>query len=145
MPGRPAEQLEHGPIKCRKIVRLAAADQISFLDHLLVNPLRSGVAEISFQGRPGCDAPPARMAGFDNGPWTMTNRGHRFVRVKKGLHKGHGLRLYAQLVGIDDSAGQQQRIEIVRLRLVERLIDTDLFAPLFEFPTPDLPELCAVL
>jgi hypothetical protein len=48
----------------------------------------------------------------------MADGRHRLACVEERFHELDRLRLYPQLVGIDDPARQQQRVEVLRLGIV---------------------------
>src|SRR5205085_9411524 len=133
---RPAEQLDHGAIECRYIIGLSAGNQVAFGHHLLVHPLGSCIAKICLERRPRRDSFSSRRSSFNDRPRPMTDRGHRLSGVKEGFHELHSLWFNSEPVRIDDSAGQQQRVEVIWIRPVESHIDGELIAPLRKIPTP---------
>ena len=81
---------------------------------------------------------PAHATGFDQRPGSMADHAHGLARVDEGFDEGDGLGLHAQRIGIDDTARQYQRVVILRVRIIECLVDLDfsspfLFAPAVHF------------
>ena len=64
----------------------------------------------------------------------MADRGDRLARVEEGLDELDGLRLHAQLVGVGDAAGQQQRVEVLRVGLRERHVNLELVSLVVVIP-----------
>jgi hypothetical protein len=68
----------------------------------------------------------------------VTDRRHRLAGIEERLHKLDRLRLHPELVGIDNSARQQQRVVIIRPRFVEGRVHREFLPPICEDPTADL-------
>jgi hypothetical protein len=64
----------------------------------------------------------------------VADRRHRLAGIEECFGERDGLGLHPQRIGIEDTARQQQRVEILRLGLVERQIDRQLLAPIGEVP-----------
>ena len=82
-------------------------------------------------------AAPASM--IVQGPWHIAATG--FLAVEERLYEGYCLCVHSECVRIHHPAGQQQRIQIIRLDRIDRDVHSHCFAPLlvvpaFNFATP---------
>src|SRR3954466_6046066 len=64
----------------------------------------------------------------------MTDSSHRFSFIKEGAHELHSLLDPAQLVRIQHATRQEERVEIGRVRVVERDVHGESFTPLCMAP-----------
>ena len=130
--------LDHLAIKRREIIRLAAGHQ-SVIDHdFTIDPFRAGVFQVGLNRLVAGHLAPFDDAGVDQRPWAMANRGDGLAGVEECADEVERLRVAAKLVRIHHAAGQNQRIEVVRICLGEREIDGELIPPLGVLPTFDL-------
>ena len=60
--------------------------------------------------------------------WAVANRRHRLARLREVTDQLYGPLIHPQLVGIADPAGQQQRVKIIRIDLVDRQVGGDAAA-----------------
>jgi len=67
----------------------------------------------------------------------MADDRNRFSVGEEPLHELHGSRIHTQPVRIHDTAGQQERVVLVRVRLIERAVDGNLLAPFPVLPAAD--------
>src|SRR5437660_12886506 len=65
-----AEQLNHGAIEGRNVIRLTARHHVAVSHRFFIDPLGAGIAQVSLKRRPGSNAPSARSSGFNNRPWS---------------------------------------------------------------------------
>ena len=68
----------------------------------------------------------------------MADRTDRFLRLEEITHERNRLPVRAQLIRIEDAAGQYDRVVILRAHVVERVIDAHLAAFLHVLQTLDL-------
>src|ERR1700693_2889107 len=80
--------------------------------HLLVHPRPTGIPDVSLETGPRCYGPPAEGIGFDQQPGAMANRRDRLVPVHELADELHRILVRAQLVGIGNSAGKHESVEI---------------------------------
>ena len=132
-----ADLLDHFAIECRNVIRLSRRHNSAVDDDLLVHPLRARVGEIRLERWPRCDLHTAHDAGFDERPRPVADHRDALAFIEEVLHKLHGFRIHTQPVWIHDTTGQQERIVIAGLCLVERPIDDHLITPFLVFPSAD--------
>src|ERR1041385_6692789 len=105
------KKFDHLPIECGNVVRFPARNQIPIHDDFFVHPLRSGISKVGLDRRPRSYTTATRSTGFDHAPRSVTYGRHRFAGSEKRSYELHSLRLHSQLIGIDHTSGQQQRVE----------------------------------
>ena len=128
------EQLGHLRIEGGDVVGFSARDQITIDNNLLIDPVSSRVLEIGFQRWPGGHAPPSRGTCLDDGPRPVADRCHWLAGIEEGLHERDCLGVHPEEIGVHHTARQEQRVVVLRLRLIERLIHVQFITPLRELP-----------
>jgi amino acid efflux transporter len=111
--GAVGDGLEEGRVEGREVVGVAARDEVAVLHDLLVDPLRSGVAQVGLQARPARDRAAAHDVGLDERPRGVADRGHRLATGDEVADEGDGVGVGAQCIGVRDAAGQHQGVEVV--------------------------------
>ena len=134
---RTAEQADHRLVEGRDVVGLAARHEVAVHDGLLVDPLRAGFSRsVCSDGQDASRRPRAAPASMRvHGPWQIVATG--LPASKNAFANVTAVRLHPQRVGVDDTAGQEQRVEVPRPGAVERDVDRVLVAPLGELPGSD--------
>jgi hypothetical protein len=85
---------------------LASGHQVAVRDGFLIDPLCTGVAKIRLERWPRSDFPPACHARFNDRLRAMADGRHRFAGIEERFYESN-LRLHAQLVWVDHTAGKQ--------------------------------------
>src|SRR6266550_2819121 len=106
------QQLDQPGAKRRQIVGFSTCEELLVDLHLLVHPRPTGIPDISLETGPRCYGPPAEGIGFDQQPGAMTNRRDGLVEFHEFPDELHRILVRAQLVGIGNSAGKHQSVEI---------------------------------
>src|SRR5471032_3409768 len=106
--------LQQRLIEGRDIVRLAAGDQLTVDHHLLIAPLRAGVAQVDLQTGPAGHALALGHAGVDQRPRAVADRRDRLVLAREVADEAYRFLTQSQLVRIGHAARQHQRIVITR-------------------------------
>ena len=135
------KQLDHAANERGNVIRFAAGNKIAVADHFFIHPVSAGVLQVGLHRRPRGDRRPVASPASMIGPRPVADDRHRLVVLEEGLHELHRLGLHAQLVGILHASRQQQRVEVLRIRAVQLLIDRDLLAPSVWFQPLILPDL----
>ena len=111
--GAVREGLEQGGAEGREVVGVAARDEVAVLDDLLVDPFRTGVAQVGPEAGPARDGAAAHHVGLDERPRCVADRGHRLAAGDEVADERDGVRVGAQRVGVRDSTGQHEGVEVV--------------------------------
>lgn len=138
--GSLADFLDQFAIESGEVGRLAAGHDAVVRDDLFVHPICARVNEVGFNGWIGSHAAAFDCSGFDESAWAVADGANGFSGVNELANEFNGLRLDAQLVGIHDAAGQQERVVISRIGLGEGNVYFEFAAPIhvFAFPPFDL-------
>src|SRR5476649_1530251 len=113
--------LQQRLIEGRDIVGLAAGDQLTVDHHLLIAPLRAGVAQVDLQTGPAGHALALGHTGIDQRPRAVADRRDRLVLAREIADEKYRLFTQPQLVRIADTTRQQQRIVIARRGVMKAL------------------------
>src|SRR5258706_11291973 len=70
---------DHLAVEGRKVVRLAAADEVAVADDLAVLPVGAGIAHFILQRRPRGDAAAVHQSGGNEQPAAMADHRDRFA------------------------------------------------------------------
>src|SRR3984885_11110759 len=119
---RLAELLDHMPVEGRDVGRLPTRNETLIYHNLAVDPVCTGILQVSFQRGPRCDGAPAYDVRLDKCPRPVADRRDRLALVKELAHECNCLGQCAQLVGIGDTARQQQRVKSLRIGLIKRYV-----------------------
>src|SRR5579872_1496556 len=128
------EQLNHRPVKRRKVIRFTTRRQIAVSHRFFVHPLSSGIAKVSLKRWPGGNLPALSRSRLEDRPRSVTDRSHRLLRIEKSFNKLNGLRLNAKLIWVYNAPWEEERIEFIGARFFERDIDCDVISPFSKFP-----------
>src|SRR5260221_2553423 len=90
------EERDHRRIERRKILGAATCHPVAILDHLLVHPVPSGVANVVLEGRPARQRAAFDQTGRDQQPWRMTDGCDWLTGIVELFGKALRFRLYAQ-------------------------------------------------
>src|SRR5690242_7622622 len=116
---RLGKKFEHLAIKCRDVVRLAAAHPITIDQHFSILPFGSGVAEIVLNGVIAGDLSSSHKSGRHQQPRPVADHRNRLACAVDGLRKLLRFRYYSQSIGIECSVWQEQSVKLRRIDLVE--------------------------
>ncbi len=91
--------------------------------HLLVDPVPTRVADVGLDRRIGGERASADDAGFDQGPRAVANRADRLPLLDEPADEVDGVLVGAKLVRVHHPAGQNERVEVVGVRLLHGQVD----------------------
>ena len=102
------------------VLGFAAGDDVAVGNRRLVDHLRSGIAQVGADRRPAGRGPATQQVRFDQQPRAVTDRADRLFLPVEGFDQLDDASMDPQLVRIAHAARQDQRIEIVGVRFVNR-------------------------
>src|SRR5580658_4796767 len=88
---RGGEQLCDRLVKGGNILRVAARNEISVYNRLLVDPGAARILNVSLKRRPRRQRSAFDCAGLNQRPGSVANRGHGFLGVEKRFYEGNCL------------------------------------------------------
>jgi hypothetical protein len=117
------ELLDDRRAERRQVVRAAARHETVVDDDLLVEHDGARVAQVGAHARPRRDLAARHHTGFDERPRPVADRRDRLAALEELPDEGHGVRIHAQLVGVDRPAGKQQRVVLADRRCRHEGVD----------------------
>src|SRR3546814_123894 len=120
-----------------QVVRPAAGDHAAVDDDLLVHPVGPGILHVGPDRGVGGRPKAADDIGFDQHPGAVADRRQRLAALEEVTHETDRVGLEAEKVGIDLAAGDDERVVVFDVDLVEGLVDVDLLVPAILLPGPD--------
>src|SRR5215470_5457749 len=148
-PGNPrrsslrTQRLDQRIAELLQIVRLAAGDPVSVLDHRLVLHLRADLPEVLLDGGPGGQGAALDQSGRDQQLGSVAHGGQRLPRGVELPDEADEALVGPQLVG-GVAAGEDQRVVVLRPGLGDRPSGLDRDVPplapdlLTDFPSDDV-------
>src|SRR5690625_242867 len=133
----PRELPNHGLRKSRNVIRITAGDQIAVNDDFLINPLGSGILQVSLHRCVRREPMTSNDLGFNQDLRCVADGGHRFPTLKKLSDELDSGSVKAELVRIEDASGKHQGIVLIDGRGVDGAVDFDVVAPIRKVPAAD--------
>src|SRR5690606_14497549 len=130
--------LDHLAIEVRQVVRLATRHEPRVDYDGLVDPLRPRVAQVRADRRIGRDPTAPNDIRLDEKPRAVTDGGHGLASLEEGTGERDGALIRAQAIRIHHAARQDESVEVVCIRTVERKVDLERLPPVLHVPRPDL-------
>lgn len=123
--------------KGEQVLWPSTRDHVAVAHDLFIQPCRACIDHVVTDAWPGGQRAALDTVGGGQDPWTMAQRGDRFVALVKPLNKCPSTRGLTQKVGVDESAGQQQPVISVWVGLGHRVVDMDSAGGLMKIHAPD--------
>src|SRR4051812_31841583 len=112
----------------RKVIGVAAGRQTFIDDDLLVDPVAARVADVGLERRPRGDRAALEHVGLDERPRAVADHADRLGLLHERAHEAHGVVVHAQEVRVRHSTGEQQRVVVGGVGVLDLLVDLDLVA-----------------
>lgn len=136
------EFFDHLGVEGGDVVGVAAGDNALVHDDLLVDPFGAAEGEFVFQAGPAGHFQAFADAGFAEAPGAVADGGDGCAVVVERTDELHGVRVQAELVGVDGAAGQEEAVVVAGVGLRDGVVHV-VFVLGFEvaFHALDLPGL----
>src|SRR2546421_1301011 len=124
-----------------QVVGLAARDEPGVDDDFLVDPVRTRVAKVGLQARPGRDRAALYDTGLDQRPRPVADDADRLAARREVADERDDVLVRPELVGVRHAAREDEPVVIRRLRLLDRLVDLEAAALVEVLPSLNLAVL----
>jgi hypothetical protein len=124
-----------------EVAWVAARDQALIDYHCLIDPIGPGILHVGCHGMVGGHLATLGEPCLDQDPRGVTNRCHRLPAIVEIPDEGNGVLVGTQQIGIDLTAGNDQRVIFIDLDRIDGAVDGDRIAPIVAIPAPNLSGL----
>src|SRR6266508_2395917 len=109
-------------VERRDVIRLPARHEPLVDVHLFVDPGAARVADVGLERRERRQRPAAHDAGLHERPGRVADCADRLALFEEVAHEVDGVLVLAQVVGIADTAGEDEAVIVARVGLLGRLV-----------------------
>src|SRR5688572_22551710 len=118
----------------RQVRRLPRRYDAAIDDDLFIHPLGPGIQKIGFYRRVRRHSDATNDASLHERPGAVADHGDRLAVVEELSHQPDGFRVHSESIRIHDPTWQEQRVVVVRARLIEPAVDGNAVAPFCTVP-----------
>lgn len=107
------------------VIGVATGDDIPVHHHRLIDDFSAGVLQVGPDGGPARRRASLQKICLDEQPGPVANRGNRLALPSKVPDQLDGANVHSQMIGVSNAARQDEGVEIIAVRLIDRQIGPD--------------------